>query len=67
FGYWYGQDELREWAAKVRDLADEAETTNVLFNNCCGDYSQVNARQLTELLANDAGILYWTVKPPYVR
>jgi uncharacterized protein YecE (DUF72 family) len=52
FGYWYGQDELREWAAKIRDLADEAETTNVLFNNCCGDYSQVNARQLTELLAS---------------
>jgi uncharacterized protein YecE (DUF72 family) len=51
FGYWYSQDELREWAAKVRDLADRAETTDVLFNNCCGDHSQVNARQLTELLA----------------
>jgi uncharacterized protein YecE (DUF72 family) len=50
FGYWYSHHELREWAVKVRELADGAETADVLFNNCCGDYSQVNARQLTELL-----------------
>ena len=60
FGYWYGQDELREWAAKVRDLADEAETTNVLFNNCCGDYSQVNARQLAELLSHTGSLNHRT-------
>ena len=50
FGYRYSGQELDEWAGKVRDLAEHAELTHVLFNNCCGDYAQVNARQLAERL-----------------
>jgi uncharacterized protein YecE (DUF72 family) len=50
FGYRYSEKELREWAPKLRALADEAEQTHVLMNNCAGDYAQRNATQLIELL-----------------
>jgi uncharacterized protein YecE (DUF72 family) len=50
FGYRYSENELREWAPKVRELAESAASTHVLFNNCYSDYAQVNARQLAELL-----------------
>jgi uncharacterized protein YecE (DUF72 family) len=50
FGYFYGDDELNELAPKVRALAENAETTQVLFNNCCRDYAQRNAAQLAALL-----------------
>jgi uncharacterized protein YecE (DUF72 family) len=50
FGYRYAEAELAEWAPRVRALAEDAETTQVLFNNCYRDYAQVNARQLATLL-----------------
>jgi len=50
FGYRYTDDELAEWASMVAALADEAENTHVLFNNCYRDYAQVNARQLAAML-----------------
>jgi uncharacterized protein YecE (DUF72 family) len=50
FGYRYSENELREWAPKVRELAESAASTHVLFNNCYSDYAQVNARQLADLL-----------------
>ncbi len=50
FGYRYNEAELADWAPKVRDLADRAATTHVLFNNCYSDYAQVNAKQLDDLL-----------------
>jgi uncharacterized protein YecE (DUF72 family) len=50
FGYRYSDAELSEWAPRVRGLADSAESTHVLFNNCYSDYAQVNARQLADLL-----------------
>jgi uncharacterized protein YecE (DUF72 family) len=50
FGYRYTEDELGDWAPKVRALAEDAGTTHVLFNNCYRDYAQTNARQLAELL-----------------
>jgi uncharacterized protein YecE (DUF72 family) len=53
FGYRYSADELRDWAPRLRRLADDAERTQVLFNNCYSDYAQDNARQLTELLEQD--------------
>ncbi|MGW4943457.1 DUF72 domain-containing protein [Actinoplanes sp. NPDC004185] len=51
FGYLYSERELREWAPKLRALADEAGQTHVLMNNCAGDYAQRNATQLIELLS----------------
>jgi uncharacterized protein YecE (DUF72 family) len=50
FGYRYSHKELTGWAPKIRDLAEGAATTHVLFNNCYRDYAQVNARQLADLL-----------------
>jgi uncharacterized protein YecE (DUF72 family) len=50
FRYHYNATELDTWAAKVRDLAGQADTTHVLFNNCYSNDAQVNARQLAGLL-----------------
>jgi uncharacterized protein YecE (DUF72 family) len=50
FGYRYSQEELHEWTPRVRDLAESAATTHVLFNNCYSDYAQVNARQMADML-----------------
>jgi len=50
YGYKYSDEELDEWAGKVRHLAGEAELTHVLFNNCYRDYAHVNARQLAARL-----------------
>lgn len=50
FGYRYSDRELADWAPKLRQLADEAEQTQVFFNNCYRDYAQTNAAQLTDLL-----------------
>src|SRR5579875_1320148 len=56
FGYQYTDQELDEWAAKIRGLAGDAELTHVLFNNCYRNYAQVNARQLADRLGALAGI-----------
>ncbi|MER7332740.1 MULTISPECIES: DUF72 domain-containing protein [unclassified Micromonospora] len=53
FGYRYSDRELRDWAPKLRELADSTERTHVLMNNCYRDYAQTNATTLTGLL--DAG------------
>jgi uncharacterized protein YecE (DUF72 family) len=50
FGYRYTGEELDEWAGKIRGLAEQAEVTHVLFNNCYRDYAQVNAKELAGLL-----------------
>jgi uncharacterized protein YecE (DUF72 family) len=52
FGYRYSTKELREWAPKIRNLADQAKETHVLMNNCYSDYAQTNAQQLIDLLAS---------------
>lgn len=51
FGYLYSDDELRGWAPKLRELADAADETHVLMNNCYSSYAQRNASRLQELLA----------------
>ncbi|HXF21271.1 MAG TPA: DUF72 domain-containing protein [Streptosporangiaceae bacterium] len=50
FGYHYSGRELQEWAPKVAGLADGAQTSHVVFNNCYRDYAQTNAQQLAALL-----------------
>jgi uncharacterized protein YecE (DUF72 family) len=54
FGYRYGTEELTEWAPKVRGLAEQADITHVVFNNCYRDYAQVNAAELADLLRQPA-------------
>ncbi|HLU33705.1 MAG TPA: DUF72 domain-containing protein [Natronosporangium sp.] len=55
FGYWYSESELAEWAPKLRDLAERAEQTHVLMNNCYSDYAQRNAATLQALLTGEDG------------
>lgn len=50
FGYEYSTKELREWAPKLRGLAEQTRRTHVLMNNCYSDYAQRNAAQLIDLL-----------------
>lgn len=50
FGYKYSEAEVAEWAPKVAKLAEQADQTHVLYNNCRDDYAQTNARQLADLL-----------------
>jgi len=50
FGYYYGEDELTRWADRVRALSADTDITDVLFNNCCRDNSQVNAKQFAAML-----------------
>ncbi|WP_432953836.1 DUF72 domain-containing protein [Micromonospora haikouensis] len=51
FGYDYSDRELRDWAPKLRTLADDAGETHVLMNNCYRDYAQRNGQRLQSLLA----------------
>jgi len=50
FGYLYSEEELKEWAPKLRELGDRARETHVLMNNCYRNYAQTNAQQLADLL-----------------
>ena len=50
FKYLYSDEELTEWAPRVRELGAHAKETHVLMNNCYRDYAQRNARELAELL-----------------
>jgi uncharacterized protein YecE (DUF72 family) len=50
FKYDYSDDELREWAPKVRGLVEEAKETHALFNNCYRDYGVRNARTFADLV-----------------
>ncbi|HEY0532202.1 MAG TPA: DUF72 domain-containing protein [Actinoplanes sp.] len=55
FGYEYSVRELKEWAPKLLDLSNKTDKTQVLMNNCYGDYAQKNATQLIELLEGVEG------------
>jgi uncharacterized protein YecE (DUF72 family) len=50
FGYRYTEAELTSSGPRIRDLAELASPTHVLFNNCYRDYTQVHAQRLAELL-----------------
>ncbi len=55
FDYLYREEELGEWAQRVRRLAEEAREVHVLFNNCHRDYAVQNARQIGEMLGAGHG------------
>jgi len=50
FKYLYSTQELDTLRTKVQQLAEQAEETHVLFNNCYSDYGVRNAAQLAEML-----------------
>lgn len=51
FAYLYSEQELRQWAPRLEELAGQAEETHVLMNNCHRDYAQRNAAQLMSLVS----------------
>jgi uncharacterized protein YecE (DUF72 family) len=50
FNYLYSEAELRELAAHVIELAENAQETHALFNNCYRDYGQRNAIDFQRLV-----------------
>jgi uncharacterized protein YecE (DUF72 family) len=55
FRYDYSQEELAEWAPKVKELSGQARETHVLMNNCYRDFAVRNARELGDLLDLEIG------------
>jgi len=55
FDYDYAEDELREIAHEVLELAPKAKTTHVLFNNNYQDQGQRGAATLAKLLGAPGG------------
>ncbi|HEY3233693.1 MAG TPA: DUF72 domain-containing protein [Polyangiaceae bacterium] len=58
FDYVYSPDELREWVAPIRLLAQGARAVHAIFNNCVRNYAVVNAKGLSVLLSQDAGLTH---------
>ncbi len=55
FKYLYGDEELEEWAPQVTELARQATTVHVLFNNNYEDWGMRNARRMARLLGAETG------------
>ncbi|HTE64824.1 MAG TPA: DUF72 domain-containing protein [Candidatus Binatia bacterium] len=51
FRYLYDEEELGEWAPRVREAAAAAKDVHVLMNNCYANYGTTNARELAAMLA----------------
>ena len=50
FDYRYSKAEMKALAAPIAELADQASTVHVLFNNCHRDHAQANAAELASML-----------------
>lgn len=55
FRYLYSEEEIAEWVGDLTAMAEEAETTYAMFNNCYADYAPRNAAQLSSLLRLEPG------------
>ena len=51
YRYLYDRDELASWIPRVLDVAETAEETHVVFNNCYANYGTTNAREMSAMLA----------------
>ncbi|MGQ9546535.1 MAG: DUF72 domain-containing protein [Dehalococcoidia bacterium] len=52
FNYLYTEEELRPWAKRIAELAQQTREVHVLFNNCHEDKAVVNARQICLMLSS---------------
>jgi uncharacterized protein YecE (DUF72 family) len=50
FRYDYPEEELKEWAPRVRSLAERSREAHALFNNCYRDYATRNAQTFSSLV-----------------
>ena len=55
FKYLYSDEELCEWAPRVRELARQTAAVHVLFNNNYEDQGMRNARRMAQLLDVEGG------------
>lgn len=55
YDYDYSEAELREWAAKVKALADRAKKVYIFFNNCHAGHAAKNARLMEQMMLGDGG------------
>jgi uncharacterized protein YecE (DUF72 family) len=51
YRYLYDRDELASWVPQVLEVAERAEETHVVFNNCYANYGTTNALELSSMLA----------------
>ncbi len=53
YNYLYTEDELRDWADTIEQLAQRADLVYVFFNNCHAGHAVVNARMLEQMLSGE--------------
>jgi len=51
YDYLYSEDELKEWAAKIKTMSRKAKKTFVFFNNCHAGQAARNASLMKDLLS----------------
>ncbi len=47
YRYLYDADELAGWVPRVLEVAEKAEETHVVFNNCYANYGTTNAVEMS--------------------
>lgn len=52
FSYLYSEDELIEWAKKMRPIIYDTDKTYVMFNNCYRNYGITNAQMMKKILSS---------------
>ena len=52
YRYLYDRDELATWVPRVLEVAEQAEETHIVFNNCYANYATTNAREMAAMLAS---------------
>ncbi|HVP38025.1 MAG TPA: DUF72 domain-containing protein [Candidatus Saccharimonadales bacterium] len=53
YDYDYSEAELREWLARIRELAAKTARTYVFFNNCHAGHAAANAMLMQEMLQRE--------------
>ena len=51
YRYLYDRDELASWVPRVLEVAEKADETHVVFNNCYANYGTTNALEMASMLA----------------
>ena len=50
YRYLYDRDELASWVPRALEVADRADETHIVFNNCYANYATTNAREMSAML-----------------
>ena len=63
YRYLYDRDELASWVPRVLDVAETAEDTHIVFNNCYANYGTTNAREMSATKIGSVPNMRATVAP----